>query len=509
MADFHAAARRPRASRHQESVHIVISSPPRRPILIALIVSCGFFMNQLDGTVIATALPQMARTFHDTPVNVSIGMTAYLLTLAVFIPSSGWMADRYGSRTVFGSAIAVFTIGSILCGFSPTLPAFTAARILQAVGGAMMVPVGRLVVLRSVEKHELIRAMAFVSIPGLVAPVLGPPLGGFITTYFSWRWIFFLNIPIGLVGVALVALFFANIREEERRPFDVVGFVLSGAGLAALMFGLTSLGRGTASPTLAVGMLLAGAVLAALAYLHVRRSPHPLVNLETLRIRTFAIATLWGGTLFRITIGSTPFLWPLMFQTTFGMTAFGSGLYMMACTGGDLAAQAFCRKVVRHFGFRNTLVINGFACTAFFGACVAFAPSSAPAFIIAVLLAIGVSRSLQFTSLNALGYVDVPPPLMSSATSLASTLQQLSIGMGVAIGALILHVSARAHGEVSQSYSLTDFHVAFIAMTFIALGSTLHFLRLRPSAGDSARRRPADDQGELPLSRVENVGTPT
>jgi EmrB/QacA subfamily drug resistance transporter len=474
-----------------------VTQPPRRPILIALIVSCGFFMNQLDGTVIATALPQMARSFHDTPVNVSIGMTAYLLTLAVFIPSSGWMADRFGSRTVFGSAIAVFTIGSVLCGLAPTLPAFTAARILQAIGGAMMVPVGRLVVLRSVEKHELIRSMAFVSIPGLVAPVIGPPLGGFITTYFSWRWIFFLNIPIGLAGIVLVALFFANIREEERRPFDLAGFVLGGGGLAALMFGLTSLGHAGADPHLAIGMLLAGAVLAVFAYLHVRRAPYPLVNLETLRIRNFSIATLWGGTLFRITIGSTPFLWPLMFQTTFGMSAFTSGLYLMACTGGDLGAQVFCRKIVRHFGFRNTLVVNGFLCSALFAACISFAPSSPAWFIIVVLLAIGVARSLQFTSLNALGYVDVPPPLMSSATSLAGTLQQLSIGLGVAFGALILHVAGG------------DFRVAFLAMTLIGLGSTAHFLRLRPTAGDAARGRPAADQGETQLTRVENAGSST
>ena len=463
--------------------------PLHRPILIALIVSCAFFMQQLDGTVIATALPQMAISFNDTPVNVSIGMTAYLLTLAVFIPSSGWMADRFGARTIFGSAIAVFTIGSVLCGLASTLPLFTAARMLQAVGGAMMVPVGRLIVLRSVEKHELIRSMAFVSIPGLVAPVLGPPLGGFITTYFSWRWIFFLNIPIGLVGIVLVALFFQNLRSEDRRRFDAVGFVLTGAGLACLMFGFTSLGRTTGDAAVSIATLAVGAVLAGFAYRHVRRHPEPLLNLETLRIRNFAIATLWGGSLFRITIGSTPFLWPLMFQTSFGMSAFVSGLYMMACTGGDLSAQALTRKIVRSFGFRNVLVVNGFVCTAFFGLCVAFRPSSPAIFIILVLLVIGMSRSLQFTSLNALGYVDVPVPLMSSATSLASTIQQLSIGIGVAFGALVLHTAARARGEASAAYSVADFHIAFVAITLIAFASTLHFLRLRPSAGAAASGR--------------------
>ncbi len=464
--------------------------PPHRPILIALIVSTAFFMQQLDGTVIATALPQMAISFHDTPVNVSIGMTVYLLTLAVFIPASGWMADRYGARTIFGSAILVFTIGSVLCGLASTLPLFTLARMLQAIGGAMMVPVGRLIVLRSVEKHELIRSMAFVSIPGLVAPVLGPPLGGFITTYFTWRWIFFLNIPIGLAGIALVAIFFQNLRSEERGPFDLIGFVLSGAGLACLMFGFTSLGHAGGSAAFSILFLTIGAALAVLAYRHFRRHPQPLLNLETLRIRNFAIATVWGGSLFRITIGSTPFLWPLMFQTSFGMSAFTSGLYMMACTGGDLGAQALTRQIVRRFGFRNVLVINGFICTAFFAACLAFRPGLPAAIIIFVLIAIGMSRSLQFTSLNALGYVDVPVPLMSSATSLASTIQQLSVGVGVASGALILHLAARSHGEGSSTdYSLADFQVAFVAMTVIVLGSTLHFLRLRPTAGAAASGR--------------------
>jgi len=320
-----------------------------------------------------------------------------------------------------------------------------------------------------------------------VAPVIGPLLGGFITTYFSWRWIFFLNIPIGLAGIALVAIFMPNPRADERRPFDVVGFVLTGAGLAALMFGINSLGRSSGSIGLTLATLTAGVAFATLAYRHIRRHPHPLVNLATLRIRNFAIATLWGGSLFRITIGSTPFLWPLMFQTSFGMSAFASGAYMVACTGGDLGAQAFVRKVVRRFSFRNLLIVNGFACTLLFAACATFSPSSPPAFIIVTLIAIGISRSLEFTTLNALGYVDVPTPLMSSATSLASTIQQLSIGLGVAIGALILDVAARSRGEASQVYSLTDFHIAFVAMALFAFAATLHFLRLQPTAGAAAR----------------------
>jgi EmrB/QacA subfamily drug resistance transporter len=454
---------------------------PERTTLVALIVSCAFFMQQLDSTVIATALPQMARSLHDTPVNLSIGITAYLLTVAVFIPASGWTADRFGARTVFVSAIAVFTLGSLWCGLAGSLWEFTAARIVQGIGGALMVPVGRLVVLRSVEKAQLIRAMQYITIPGLVAPVLGPPLGGFITTYSSWRWIFYLNLPIGVLGIALALAFMQNPRSGERRPFDVVGFALSGGGLATLMAGLSAVGRSEANFSAALGLLVAGAVVFGFAVAHALRHPQPLLDLAPLRVRTFAISNLMGGTLYRIAIGATPLLWALLFQVVLGMSAFTSGLLVMVCTGGDLAMAAFTRQLLRRYGFRSALLVNGFFSAGSILVWALLGPGTPAVVMIAALLWNGLSRALQFTALSTLQYADIPQPLMSRATSLASMVQQLSMGTGVALGAVALHLSAALRGAAATG--AFDFRVAFGTMGALALLSTAQFFRLAPHAG--------------------------
>jgi EmrB/QacA subfamily drug resistance transporter len=451
--------------------------------LIALIVSFAFFMQQLDGTVIATALPQMARTFAETPVSVSAGMTAYLLTLAVFIPSSSWAADRFGSKTIFAGAILVFTLGSVLCGISNSLTAFVAARILQAIGGAMMLPVGRLAVLRTAEKHELLRTMQYITVPGLVAPVLGPPLGGFITTYASWRWIFFLNIPIGIIGFALVCIFMTNYRPDEQRPFDLYGFVLSGVGLSAAMYGFTLLGRQDGQWVLTAAFLILGVFLVALAIRHGQRHPAPLVDLSALRVPTFVLSTLTAGALYRMIIGATPYLWPLMFQVGFGRTAFVSGLLVMACTGGDFGAQLFVRPVIRRFGFRPSMLAAGICTTLLIFAC-AFFNQQTPLFAIAiVLLLIGIFRSTQFTAMNTLTYSDIEPEYMSAASTLSSTIQQLAVGLGVAFGAFALNTIAFSRGGPGHSLSTPDFQLAFVAIGILGVVSTLLFLRLPPGAG--------------------------
>ena len=440
-------------------------------------------MELLDGSVIATALPQMAQSFHENAVNLSIGMSAYLLTLAIFIPSSGWMADRFGSKTIFLSAIALFTVASVLCGMSNSLWEFTAARIVQGIGGAMMVPVGRLVVLRGTDKRDLVNMMQFISTPGLIAPVLGPPVGGFITTFTSWRWIFFLNIPLGVLGLVLVAAFMVNHKADERRSFDTLGFILSGAGLGSLLFGLDQLGRPAFGPAVTAVLIGGGAVVCVLAYVHLRRAPHPLIDLSLLRIPTFGLATLFAGTGFRIVIGATPLLWPLLFQVGFGMSAFASGSLIIACAVGDLVMKFFSVRILRRFGFRQTLLVNGIIVSLTVLACATFSATMPVAVIAGVLFVAGLARSVQFGSFNALTYVDVPPAKMSSASSLASTVQQMSFGIGVAYGALALHLAALWTGGGEQNFTVTDFRFAFAACAALAFGAALAFTRLDPHAG--------------------------
>src|SRR5580704_10795861 len=336
----------------------IMPSLPSKSTLIALLVAGAFFMENLDGTVIATALPQMGVSFHRNPVDLNMGMTAYMLMLAVFIPISGWVADRVGARTVFASAIVVFTLSSIFCGVSQGLWSFTAARIVQGIGGAMMVPVGRLVVLRTTEKHNLIDAITFITWPGLIAPVVGPPVGGFITTYASWHWIFFLNVPLGIIGMALSSRIIPNLKEDHVKPFDWIGFVLSASACVSFVYGMELVGRESAHWKPTAAYLIAGCILGALSVRHFLRAPAPLLSLTLLKIKTFAIS-LQGGSLFRLAISVSPFLLPLMFQVGFGLNAFQSGLLMLGLFTGNLLMKSVVTPILRRFGFRTVLTTNG------------------------------------------------------------------------------------------------------------------------------------------------------
>ena len=456
--------------------------PSRSSTAIAVLVAGAFFMENLDGTVIATALPQMGRSFHVNPVDLNIGMTAYLLMLAVFIPISGWVADRFGARTVFVSAIAVFTASSILCGLSTGFWQFTAARVIQGIGGAMMVPVGRLVVLRTTEKHDLMRAMIYLTWPGLVAPVVGPPVGGFITTYASWHWIFFLNVPLGVIAMALAALWITNLREDRAKPFDWIGFALSSTACVSFMYGLELIGRQN-TPWVEAGLFLAcGAALGLLAVAHFRHAPAPVIDLSSLKIKTFAV-TLGGGSLFRMAISVSPFLLPMMFQVGFGLDAFRSGLLMLALFAGNLGMKSVTSPVLRRFGFRSVLIANGILTALGILACSALAPQTPRILIIAVLFANGLFRSMQFTSLSTLAFADVPKSQLSSATSFFSMVMQMTMGMGVALGAIALRLAALLDRHRGAIPSATEFHIAFAMVSVLALFAVIDCFNLAPDAG--------------------------
>jgi EmrB/QacA subfamily drug resistance transporter len=460
----------------------------------AMIVACALFMQNLDSTVIATALPTMARAFKSDAVHMNVALTAYLLSVAVFIPASGWIADRYGTRTVFRAAIAVFTVGSVLCGRADTLWFLVLARILQGIGGAMMVPVGRLVMLRSTPRRELVAAMAWLTTPALVGPVLGPPLGGFIVTYFSWRWIFDINVPIGVLGIVLVSLFIEEVREPPPGRFDVIGLLLTGTALSGLMFAVETAGRGVASPVVSIGLAVLG-VVAGVAYLvHAKSHSAPLLDLSLLRLPCFGVS-ISAMLLFRTGIGAIPFLLPLMLQVGFGDSAVQSGLVTFASSAGALVMKPVAQWALRLFGFRDTLVWNGLLSAVMIAICAAFRPAWPAAAIYGALLIGGFFRSLQFTAYNTLAYGDVPRRRMSAATSLYTAAQQLAATIGISAGAAALEISMALSGD--RPARPWDFSMAFLAVSFFTLVAAPIALLMPQTAGDdlAGREQPAARAG--------------
>jgi EmrB/QacA subfamily drug resistance transporter len=461
-----------------------------RTTAISLLVAGAFFMENLDGTVIVTAIPQMAKSFGVEPVDLSIGVSAYILALAVLIPASGWLADRFGARTIFATAIIVFTLSSILCGFSQTLPVFVFARILQGIGGAMMVPVGRLVVLKTAQKSEIVRAIGTIVWPGLAAPVLGPPLGGFITTYFSWHWIFFLNVPLGAVALFLTLRLISE-GETVDRPFDWPGFLFTGFACFALMLGIDLLSRNDPPWTLTVLFVGGGLLLGALAVRHARRSAAPLVDLWALRYKSFSL-TIWGGTLFRASIGAVPFLLPLLFQIGFGLNAFVSGLLVLSVFAGNIVMKIFTTGVLNRFGFRQTLLVNGLINGVVILACALIAPETPVPVIMGLLFVSGLARSMQFTTLATIAFADVPQDRMSGANTLSNIAQPLGMAFGIAVAALAIRGAALVFPSGSSAISLTQFHVAFVIIGLIALAGVVDTIGLAPEAGDTLRKLPAE-----------------
>jgi len=454
------------------------------------LVAGAFFMELLDATVITTALPQMAESFNTYPVELSTGVSAYMLALAVFIPLSGWMADRFGPRQVFGGAILLFTFASLLCSISTNLWEFTGARILQGLGGAMMVPVGRVVVLRAVPKTMLVQAIATLTWPALGAPVLGPPLGGFITTHWGWQWIFLLNLPIGLIGF-LLTLYLVRGEPGGRRPFDTVGFLWSGLGCSTLMFACDLASHTPFDLSLVSAFALTGLVTMTLAVRHLRRTAHPLIDLKSLQIQTFAVA-MWGGSLFRLAINSAPFLLPLMFQLVFGLDPTTSGMLLLALFAGNVCMKPGTTWVMRRWGFRRVLIVNGILVTLGFGACALLSANTPTLLIIAVLFFCGLCRSMQFTCLNTLSFSDITSERMNGASTLSSIFFQMSAGLGIAISAIVLQISSNWFSAKGSTLLLADFRFAFLFMAVLSIAALLDILPLPENAGAHVSKHKPD-----------------
>ncbi|WP_448097875.1 MFS transporter [Luteibacter yeojuensis] len=433
---------------------------------VALIIASAMFMEQLDGTILATALPAMAESFEVSPLHMSVALTSYMLSLAVFIPASGAIADRYGSRNVFRTAIALFTLGSILCGISGNLTLLVLSRLLQGIGGAMMVPVGRLVLLRSVPKSELVSAMSWLLVPALIGPVVGPPLGGFIVTWASWRWIFYINVPIGIAGMWLATKYIPDVRLPDKVRFDRLGFVLSGVSLSCLVFGLEMVSHGVTSLYGSTGLILGGLLVGTVYVWHARRVEHPILDLSLMRFTTFRLSVV-AGSLTRITAGSVPFLLPLMMQLGFGLSAAHSGVVTFVSALGAMLMKATAAPVLRMWGFRSTLVWNGVLSMACVALCAAFRPDWPLWTIYTVLLLSGFFQSLQFSAYNTVAYADVPSERFSSATSFYTTFQQLMLSLGICVASAALHASVAWHGR--EDAQLPDFSVAFLVVTFVSL----------------------------------------
>jgi EmrB/QacA subfamily drug resistance transporter len=459
----------------------------RQSAVIALLVASALFMEQLDGTVIATALPQMAQSFSVAPVDLNVGISAYLLTVAVFIPASGWMSDRFGARTVFGSAIVAFTLSSVLCAASGSLWQFTAARVLQGMGGAMMVPVGRLIVLRNTDKEHLVRMIAYLTWPALAAPVVGPPLGGLITTYSSWQWIFLLNVPLGLAALAAALMLIPNSRGEGRGSFDWSGFALTGLASFSLMYSLESIGRNGVEWLVTGPLLCLSLGTAVYAVRHALRTAQPLLDLAPFRIPSFAV-TVSGGVLFRTAISAAPFLLPLMFQLAFGLSPLDSGLLLLAVFAGNLGMKPATSTVLGRFGFRRTLIWNGALAMATIFACGLLTAATPTVVIVAVLFLSGLSRSMEFTTINALSFCDLDQARMSGANTLFSMLQQMGNALGVAGGAILLRAAALTHAGEGQ-VTTADFHIAFWGIGLVGLLGVWHFRSLAPDVGAALKAK--------------------
>ena len=446
---------------------------------IALIVGAAMFMEQLDGTVLATALPSMARELGVSAPSLSIALTSSLISLAIFIPVSGRVADRFGARTVFRSAIIIFLLGSIACANAPNVATLVIARFFEGVGGALMMPVGRLVLMRNVEKRDLIQATSWVLIPAVVGPILGPPVGGFFVTYLSWRWIFYINLPIGILGIVLVSLFIANTKGEVPEKTDYKGIFLSSLSLGLFLFGFELISH-EGLLWLALGFLAVGALLGGLYIRHARIAKDPILDITLMKIPTFGTSVI-AGAITRLTQGAHPFLLPLMMQLGFGLSAAQSGVMTLATALGSIVAKPIAPRILRRFGFRDTLMVNGFFASAGYAVCGLFRPSWPLPVMFVIMIFSGFFMSIQFTGYNTIAYDEVSQQRMSAATSFYTTFQQLMLSMGICAGAAALQGAMVLRGH--HGPQLPDFTIAFWTVAAVSLTATIWNRRFSHEAG--------------------------
>ena len=470
-----------------------MSVQSRHALVLPLLVGGALLMENIDSTVISTSLPAMARDFGEDPIALKVGLTAYIVSLGVFIPISGWLADRFGARAVFRTAILVFSAGSLLCAMTDSLLAFMAARFIQGIGGALMVPVGRIVIFQTVPKADYVKAVSYLTVPSLLGPVLGPPLGGFITTYLNWRWIFIINLPIAALGLYLARRHMPDPGPAEASALDYRGFIMTALGASLLMLGPSLFDTPFASPAVAACVTALGVGLLLLYGAYAARTANPLLDLRLLRIPTFRASVL-GGSLFRIALGAVPFLLPLELQEGLGMSAFESGTLTCCTAFGSLTMKSLARHTLRRFGFRTVLVYN-----ALFAACMiasfgVFAPGTPHLVIAVVVLIAGVFPSLQFTSINAIAYADIPKADVARATSLASTVQQISLGMGITVAGITLQTVGHLAGH--DTLAAGDFPPTFAVMALFSVASIIFNRRLASDAGaELAGRREVRPSG--------------
>jgi len=453
------------------------------PATLPLLVASTMFMEQLDGTILVTALPEIARSFGGTAAQLDLSVSAYLVTLSFMIPASGWIADRLGAKRVYGWAIVLFILASILCAASQTVWQFVGARILQGLGGAMMVPVGRLIVLRETEKKDLIRAIAYLTWPALSAPLLGPPLGGFITAYFSWHRIFYINVPLGLVALFFVWKIVPGSQFVERRKFDAAGFFLAGTAILSLLFSIEMLGRAGIPIIAAVALFGFGLACGVMA---IRRGLYisaPLISFEAFRTLTFRLA-MRGGGVFRGCLATLPFLLPLLFQVGFGLDPVTSGTLMLAIFAGNLGMKPATTWVLRHFRFKRIMLVSGCIALATMLGCALLTAQTPHVVIVALLVVSGLARSMQFTSLSTLAFSDVPKPAMGGANTLFSMQQQAANACGVAIAGALLRLAPFSHGGVQ---TVADFQFTFIVIAMLAAIAMIDFYKVPLNAGEALR----------------------